>query len=75
MPKLPTGEPTQFYQGAPLLLVPDVTAAASYYRQILGFRSDPEATSSEYSVVWRDNAAVHLARASARRPVSASSSG
>lgn len=62
MPDLPTGHPDQFYQGAPLLLVPDVTATADFYRQRLGFTSDPMAATPEYCVVWRDNAAVHLAK-------------
>ena len=62
MPEVPSSNPEQFYQGAPLLLVPDVRATADFYRSILGFRSDPEADSPEYSVVWRDNAAVHLAQ-------------
>jgi catechol 2,3-dioxygenase-like lactoylglutathione lyase family enzyme len=61
MPDHPTGDPEQFYQGAPLLLVPDVLATADYYRKVLGFRSDPEGSSPQYSVVWRDNASVHLA--------------
>ena len=62
MPKLPTGEPGQFYQGAPLLAVPDVPGTADFYRKTLGFTSDPEGTSPEYTVVWRDNASVHLVR-------------
>ena len=62
MPDLPTSQPKQFYQGAPLLLVPDVAATAGFYHRILGFTSDPGAVTTEYSVVWRDNAAVHLAR-------------
>jgi predicted enzyme related to lactoylglutathione lyase len=62
VPDLPTGNPEQFYQGAPVLLVPDVPAAAEFYRRILGFRSDPGTDTSEYTVVWRDNAALHLAR-------------
>ena len=62
MPDLPTSNPAQFYQGAPLLLVPDVSAAADFYRNILGFKSDLEAETPEYTVVWRDNAAVHLAK-------------
>jgi predicted enzyme related to lactoylglutathione lyase len=62
MPDMPTGDPAQFYQGAPLLLVPDVVATADYYRKVLRFESDAEGTSPEYTVVWRDNAAVHLAR-------------
>ena len=62
MPRLPIGNPELYYQAAPLLLVPDVTATAEYYRRVLGFVSDPEGMSPEYSVVWRDNAAVHFAR-------------
>jgi predicted enzyme related to lactoylglutathione lyase len=62
MPDMPTADPEQFYQGAPLLLVPDVPATADYYRKVLGFTSDPEGTAPEYTVVWRDNASVHLAR-------------
>jgi predicted enzyme related to lactoylglutathione lyase len=62
MPDFPTSNPEQFYQGAPLLLVPDVPATADFYRRILGFKADPAAETPEYSVVWRDNAAVHLAK-------------
>ena len=62
MPKVPTSTPEQFYQGAPLLLVPDVPATAAFYRGILGFKSDPGTATPEYTVVWRDNAAVHLAK-------------
>jgi predicted enzyme related to lactoylglutathione lyase len=62
MPDLPVSNPEQFYQGAPVLLVPDVAATAAFYRRILGFKSDPEAATAEYAVVWRDNAALHLAR-------------
>jgi predicted enzyme related to lactoylglutathione lyase len=62
MPDMPTGSPEQFYQGAPLLLVPDVLTTAQYYRTILGFRSDPGAGTPEYTVVWRDNASVHLTK-------------
>ena len=60
MPDVPTSNPEQFIQGAPLLLVPDVRATADFYRSVLGFQSDPGADTPEYSVVWRDNAAVHL---------------
>ena len=60
MPDLPSNNPEQFYQGAPLLLVPDVPGTAEFYRRVLGFKSDPDGDSSQYSVVWRDNAAVHL---------------
>ena len=62
MPDLPTSHPEQFYQGAPVLLVPDVSATAAFYRRILGFRSDPGTETPEYAVVWRDNAALHLAK-------------
>jgi catechol 2,3-dioxygenase-like lactoylglutathione lyase family enzyme len=62
MPDAPTNNPEQFYQGAPLLLVPDVSATADFYRRILGFKADAGTDTPEYSVVWRDNAAVHLAK-------------
>jgi predicted enzyme related to lactoylglutathione lyase len=62
MPDLPTGNPEQFYQGAPVLLVPDVSATAAFYRRVLGFKSDPGAETPEYAVVWRDNAALHFAK-------------
>ena len=62
MPDVATGTPEQFYQGAPILLVPDVPATAAFYHEILGFKSDPVTATPAYTVVWRDNAAVHLAR-------------
>lgn len=62
MPGMPTGNPPQFYQGAPLLLVPHVIETADYYRNTLGFEADPGAKTPEYAVVWRDNASVHLAK-------------
>jgi predicted enzyme related to lactoylglutathione lyase len=61
MPNIPTSNPKQFYQAAPLLTVPDVIAAASYYQRVLGFQADADAVTADYGVVWRDNAAVHLA--------------
>ena len=51
MPDIPTSNPEQFYQGAPLLLVPDVLATADFYRRVLGFKSDPETATPEYAVV------------------------
>lgn len=60
MPNVPTHNPEQFYQGAPLLMVSDVAATADFYRNVLGFRTDPGTESADYCVVWRDNAAVHL---------------
>ncbi len=65
MPDMPTSNPAQFYQGSPLLQVPDVLATADYYHKTLGFQSDPGALTPEYGVVWRDNAAVHLAKGDA----------
>ena len=62
MPDLPTANPAQFYQGAPVLTVPDVPATVAFYRSALDFRSDPGMDGPEYGVVWRDNAAVHFAR-------------
>ena len=62
MPDVPTSNPEQFFQSAPVLSVPDVPATATFYRRMLGFKSDPGAEASEYTVVWRDNAAVHLAK-------------
>ena len=62
MPDRPTSSPRQIIQGAPILHVPDVTSIAAFYREVLGFRSDPEGTSDDYTVVWRDNAAIHFVR-------------
>lgn len=66
MPDRPTSDPEQFIQGAPVLHVVDVEATAVYYRDILGFQWD--FGDEQYSVVWRDNSAVHLARADAGTP-------
>jgi catechol 2,3-dioxygenase-like lactoylglutathione lyase family enzyme len=68
MPAMPVGDPELYYQCAPILLVPDVTATAEWYRRVLGFVSDAEGAGSDYAVVWRDNAAVHLARGAAAPP-------
>jgi catechol 2,3-dioxygenase-like lactoylglutathione lyase family enzyme len=62
MPDVPMNNPEQFYQGSPLLTVPDVPATAEFYRSALGFKTDPGGETPDYCVVWRDNAAVHLAR-------------
>ena len=62
MPDVPTSNPEQFYQSAPLLLVPNVSATADFYRKMLGFKADAGAEMAQYSVVWRDNAAVHFAK-------------
>ena len=66
MPSLPRPDPEQFYQGAPLLAVPDVAGSAEFYRTKLGFQTDPGSASPEYTVVWRDNAAVHLRKGETR---------
>src|SRR6185436_902427 len=60
MPALPSSNPTQFVQGAPVLHVPDVTATAAFYRDVLGFTWD--FGDETYAVVWRDNSAIHFVR-------------
>jgi catechol 2,3-dioxygenase-like lactoylglutathione lyase family enzyme len=66
MPDRPTADPRQFIQGVPVLHVADVPATAAYYRDVLGFTWD--FGDAEYSVVWRDNSAIHLARGGGRPP-------
>ena len=60
MPALPSSSPKQFVQGAPVLHVPDVTATAAFYRDVLGFTCD--FGDERYAVVWRDNSAIHFVR-------------
>jgi len=60
MPASPTSSPAQFVQGAPVLHVPDVKAAAAFYRDVLGFTWD--FGDASYAVVWRDNSAIHFVR-------------
>ena len=60
MPALPSSNPKQFVQGAPVLHVPDVAATAAFYRDLLGFTSD--FGDETYAVVWRDNSAIHFVR-------------
>ena len=60
MPSLPSANPAQFIQGAPVLHVLDVLATATFYRDVLGFTWD--FGDQAYSVVWRDNSAVHFVR-------------
>ncbi len=60
MPAFPTANPAQFFQGVPVLHVPDVKAAAAFYRDVLGFLWD--FGDDTYAVVWRDNAAIHFVR-------------
>ena|SRR5256885_1299841 len=60
MPELPSSNPKQFVQGAPVLHVTDVVAAATFYRDVLGFTYD--FGDESYAVVWRDNSAIHFVR-------------
>jgi uncharacterized glyoxalase superfamily protein PhnB len=60
MPALPSSNPEQFVQGAPVLHVPDVPAAAAFYRDVLGFTWD--FGNETYAVVWRDNSAIHFVK-------------
>jgi predicted enzyme related to lactoylglutathione lyase len=60
MPALPSSNPKQFVQGAPVLHVPDVAATAAFYRDVLGFTCD--FGDAAYAVVWRDNSAIHFVR-------------
>jgi predicted enzyme related to lactoylglutathione lyase len=61
MPAPPSSNPAQFVQGAPVLHVPDVVAAATFYRDVLGFTWD--FGDDTYAVVWRDNSAIHFVKA------------
>jgi predicted enzyme related to lactoylglutathione lyase len=60
MPGLPSSNPTQFVQGAPVLHVQDVIKTAAFYRDTLGFTWD--FGDETYAVVWRDNSAIHFVR-------------
>jgi uncharacterized glyoxalase superfamily protein PhnB len=60
MPTVPSSDPAQFVQGAPVLHVADVAATAAFYRDVLGFTWD--FGDETYAVVWRDNSAVHFVR-------------
>jgi predicted enzyme related to lactoylglutathione lyase len=60
MPALPSANPKQFVQGAPVLHVPNVAATAAFYRDMLGFTWD--FGDDTYAVVWRDNSAIHFVR-------------
>ena len=60
MPALPSSNPKQFVQGAPVLHVRDVVATATFYRDVLGFTWD--FGDEAYAVVWRDNSAIHFVR-------------
>src|SRR5947208_16799462 len=62
MPALPSSNPAQFVQGAPVLHVADVEATAAFYRDVLGFTWD--FGDETYAVVWRDNSAIHDVRVS-----------
>ena len=60
MPALPSANPAQFVQGAPVLHVANVEATAAFYRDVLGFTFD--FGDAAYAVVWRDNSAIHFVR-------------
>lgn len=60
MPELPSSNPRQFVQGAPVLHVQDVVRTVAFYRDVLGFTCD--FGDETYAVVWRDNSAVHFVR-------------
>ena len=60
MPALPSANPVQFVQGAPVLHVANVEATAAFYRDVLGFTFD--FGDDAYAVVWRDNSAIHFVR-------------
>jgi len=60
MPALPSANPAQFVQGAPVLHVANVEATAAFYRDVLGFTCD--FGDDAYAVVWRDNSAIHFVR-------------
>ena len=60
MPELPSSNPRQFVQGAPVLHVPDVVGTAAFYRDVLGFTWD--FGDDRYAVVWRDNSAIHFVK-------------
>ncbi len=60
MPEVPSANPRQFVQGAPVLHVRDVLRAAAFYRDVLGFEWD--FGDETYAVVWRDNSAVHFVK-------------
>jgi len=60
MPEVPSSNPKQFVQGAPVLHVPDVPGTATFYRDVLGFTWD--FGDDTYAVVWRDNSAIHFVK-------------
>jgi predicted enzyme related to lactoylglutathione lyase len=60
MPELPSSNPKQFVQGAPVLHVSDVARTAAFYCDVLGFTWD--FGDETYAVVWRDNSAIHFVK-------------
>src|SRR5215216_7939051 len=60
MPAVPSSDPAQFVQGAPVLHVANVQTTAAFYRNVLGFKWD--FGDDTYAVVWRDNSAIHFVR-------------
>ena len=62
MPAPPKTEVNQVIQGAPVIQVRDPQSTAEYYRDVFGFEFDFSHDSGYYTVVWRDNAAIHFVR-------------
>ena len=60
MPHPPKSEVKQIIQGAPVIRLKDSQETAKYYRDVLGFTFD--FGEDRYTVVWRDNAAIHFVR-------------
>jgi predicted enzyme related to lactoylglutathione lyase len=61
---MPSSNPAQFIQGAPVLHVEHVKATAEFYRDVLGFTWD--FGDDTYAVVWRDNSAIHFVKGEGR---------
>ncbi len=62
MPRPPTSEVDQVIQCAPVIQVRDPQSTAEYYRDVFGFEFDFSYDSGYYTVVWRDNAAIHFVK-------------
>ena len=60
MPNKPESDARQVIQGAPIIQVGNPQQTAEYYRDVLSF--DFDFGSEFYTVVWRDNAAIHFVR-------------
>ena len=61
---MPPATPVQIVRGAPYFLVPDVTTAGEYYRDVLGFQCEYAAGNPpEFAIYSRNGAAIMLRRA------------